>query len=707
MLRSHANSRLHIPGDFIGLNVATSEDPACDDYVMSCVSELGIRALRLDFTYASFGSFQERLIRRVLADGLSVMLHLVTPADEAQRLAFDRNARERWRAFIVRVFDAYGSSVESFEIGSTPNRRRWSGYGIRGYVAAWQIASDIAAGRNLKLCGPNVTDFEPLYNLALLAMMRRRGIQPAGHTDNLFVERAIEPEAYDPRIAGRLLGKALRFDLERKARVLARISAIFGISETVCAHVSWSGRRIARIQNAIEEKQADYLVRYLMLAAASGALSRVYWGPMIGNREGLIDDGTEEYPATPRVALFDRVFGNVASYKKRPAYFALRNVVRTLHGSQFAGWRVRGDAYVAEFKQSDGTIVHAAWTRDRRVSRLSRFYRDDDLRLARGLDREGRYLDRLPCVISERPMFLTWPAGARVGERPDRSESLAEFTSDRVSNVASVPGYQFVPVSIAGWRGTIALRDGDDFDQRVEQLRPDALDRMREVRVLRDARNRVWVVDDPDTNVKLVIKRSPLRTLPNARSGARLAWNNSSEMIRRGINTPAPIAYFEPRARGARGQCYFVCEFVENAFSARHAFNSFRDGAEKHEGFDKSDVFDVIAIFLRKMHLRGVFHGDLSAGNLLMRPDAAGGLQIFVIDTARAICRIGPLSKRERMLDLMRLCHPLDANNRELLAEAYCRDPEARLPRWRNAALAYYDFKHYLKNASRQFRPRR
>ena len=54
-----------------------------------------------------------------------------------------------------------------------------------------------------------------------------------------------------------VLAPALRFNLVRKARVLRDIGASFGVAKTICAHVSWSLRRITRFLDNAEEKQAD------------------------------------------------------------------------------------------------------------------------------------------------------------------------------------------------------------------------------------------------------------------------------------------------------------------------------------------------------------------------------------------------------------------------------------------------------------------
>ena len=42
-----------VKNDYFGVNVATSDEPSCDDYVIDSLQELGLRHVRLNFTYES------------------------------------------------------------------------------------------------------------------------------------------------------------------------------------------------------------------------------------------------------------------------------------------------------------------------------------------------------------------------------------------------------------------------------------------------------------------------------------------------------------------------------------------------------------------------------------------------------------------------------------------------------------------------------
>src|SRR5690606_6659711 len=73
----------------------------------------------------------------------------------------------------------------------------------------------------------------------------------------------------------------------------------------------------------------------------------------------------------------------------------------------------------------------------------------------------------------------------------------------------------------------------------------------------------------------------------------------------------------------------------EGKGSVRTAFTAFANGAAEFEGLPKEDFYWQLTEFLLKMHERGVFHRDLSAGNVLAEVHA-GQARFSVIDTGRA-----------------------------------------------------------------------
>lgn len=642
----------------------------------------------MQFTYSSFGAPAERLLRRMLDEGFDVLLDLVPPFGEAARFESGRGLA-RWEQFLSDVFAAFSPRVRVFEIGSTSNRARWSGCTWRGYLKMWRIACKCA--HDIKLAGPNVSDFDPAYNIGLLSWMSRLGRFPDIHTNNLFVERAIEPEAVDLRKGGRIAAKVLKLDLARKAAVLKAISTRFGISQTYCTHTCWTNKRLRRWNGDPAPKKADYLVRYLVIAAASGSLDRVYWGPLIGYSDGLIDDATGTYPATERVTHYESIGGRIDSYRPEPAFYALKNVVKQLSGARFVRGATNG-VCTFEFLRNDGSTLHAVWTRDANAVPVDLLF--DETGAA--FDCDGRSRERL-AAFGERPVFL-------VGAKPKTGFEKIASGQSAGARFASVSGIDFTPWRNETWQGAIAVERGQDAKRRAQTLEPSSLELLAPDPLLRDKRNRVWCAHNPlKPAEKWVIKRIRVHGVKRffyrfRRSKAERNWNNAARMLRLGVATPMPVAYFEQKRGGSIADSYYVCHYVEYLFSARQAFEAFRDGFEGFAGVSRDEVLDAAARYVHHMHRRGMVHRDLSSGNLLFMRGERGALNATAIDIGRArFSAARPLTQGERFRDLMRICYKLDWPNRRALLERYFRLWGVSVPASSAVFLSYYDWKHRVK----------
>ena len=177
--------------DFFGINIATSEDPQVDDYIIECLQDLGIQHVRLYYSYDSINQHGQRLLERLLAEDFTIMINLLPSFEQAQQMEKSAAACQRWHDFVQNTLAKYHDRIAVFEIGNTPNRGKWSGFEPSGYLQAWKIAAPIAQQYGVKTAGPNISDFEPLYNILFLNAMKRLHSAPHIHTDNLFVERVI------------------------------------------------------------------------------------------------------------------------------------------------------------------------------------------------------------------------------------------------------------------------------------------------------------------------------------------------------------------------------------------------------------------------------------------------------------------------------------------------------------------------------------
>ena len=154
-------------------------------------------------------------------------------------------------------------------------------------------------------------------------------------------------------------------------------------------------------------------------------------------------------------------------------------------------------------------------------------------------------------------------------------------------------------------------------------------------------------------------------------SKALRSWNGASELLRRGIETARPVAYFEKPGDISLLQNYYICEYVDADFSVRQIFSAFASGEKTYEGISEEDAYRQVSDFVLMMHGRGVFFRDLSGGNILVKETADNTLTFSLIDTGRAhfFNRGTPLSKR--ISDLTRICNKLHPEGRDRFMQMY------------------------------------
>lgn len=655
-----------VPTGFAGVGVAPAANPAVDDYLLARLDDLGLRHIRLDFSYGDASGPAGRLLERLLVAGYRVLLHLVQPAQAARDMHTEA-AQNEWRTFVADTLDRYGTRIEAIEVGSTINRKRWAGYDLDGFFTAWEIAHAAVRARGIVLAGPNVTDFEPPFNIGWLALLRQKNQLPDIHTNNLFSERCTEPERDDHKVFGRLLAPLFRINLIHKARLLQRIGADFSVPRLWSPAAFWTLPRIERMLPAIEEKQADYLARYLLLCAASGALERAWWGPLLCHREGLIDDGEAPYPKLERVTHYATVADDIGRFRIRPAFHALRAFNALIPGGRYAGKLATGRALEAHaFLGRGGEYVHAIWTINGRVAALADLYAPDDLHAACCQTRDGVALATPPDLIGETPLYLVWPAGRVVSVLPG-----ADVLKDVVIDWHA-PGQSHFLFCENGWRGILRASDADTAKKLLTTIHPEHVAAPTRDTSLRHARNAIWTVDDPRTPGARLVVKQPVKMHWHKRlldrfkpaKGLR-SWNGTCQLLRHGIAAAPPVAWFEQIGDPTLMRNHYVCAHVAADCTVRELFVAYAGGAPTHLGIERGEAFRRLVDYLLTLHGRGIFFRDLSGGNILVRIQAGGIPEFVLIDTGRIRVYPRALTLGQRLSDLVRICHKLDWTNRK------------------------------------------
>ena len=661
-----------VPDDYAGVCVASQQDPEADAKMIGYLNELGIRHVRMDFTYDSLGAHGERFLAGLLEEDFQVLLRLLPPPAEAERMA-EPSVHQRWETFVGEVLQRFGNRLEAVEIGNVVNRRRWSGYkSIEDFMTAWSLAWKQVRAHGVTLAGPNVTDFEPPYNYAFLKAMQRRGELPDIHTNNLFVERVIRPEAYDHRVAGRWMTLLLKLNLIKKARMLGRLGDSFGITRTYSTTAFWTLPRIGRRLVDSEEKQADYLTRYMVLTAASGGLQRAYWGPLVSQREGLVDDATGQPASHELVGQYTQNNGCWRNYVRRPAFSAMATFNRLIPGTRYLGAVPTGTELHIHRFANDTRQVHVVWTTNSQAAVLEDIYTSADLAQAEVLDHTAEPLDSEPGLATEVPLYLCWPAAQNVAVN-----AAAKVVPGLIVH-ANRPDGRHYYYSDDTWRGAVFAASRTEADQLIAVLHPDRVAPPGGENILRKARNVIWSIDDPTcAGRKLAIKK-PNRLKWNKKivdhfkptKGMR-SWSGANQLRRMGIDSPAPVAWFERHTRKDTLNNWYVCVHAGKIPSVRDFFEHYTRGETEYMGFTRDEFFRPLSEFLLQMHGKGVFFRDLAGGNILVETGPDNSLEFTLIDTARARFYDKPTSLGKRLSDLKRTCYKLDWAGREAFMSMY------------------------------------
>lgn len=699
-----------VPPEFIGVGVAVPQDKAAMVRALDSVKSLGVSSVRLDFAPHNDSQWLDPFVDGLHAEGVKILLHLVQSLDAARAMPTP-DAVTRWRAFVESALDRFVGRIEAVEAGTTINRATWAGYQLSGFLAGWEVVNDAVRALNLQLVGPNVTDFEPQYNAGVLGMLQSRCQLPDVHSNNMFSERTIEPEALDHKIAGHFGKTLIGYNLIKKYHLVAAIAGRYGIRRNWSTSAFWTLPRIERILPESEQKMADYLIRYFVLSAAAGCFERVFWGPLVSRREGLLDEGAALHVEPEQrdvVAFYRKLPGNPEEWRERPAFHALKTTHAWLAGATYVGpCTDRTELQIHAFKKAE-KVFHVAWTMNGRIADLSNCYTPETVA---AVERTADWNDQPPTeplhILGESPHFLCWPEGTEPKVRPEAD------VLPQTKVIATSPTHRYYPFYEGSWRGLIRAGSEAEAKQLLEGLHPERIGAKPERHSMRKARNAIWTVDDPrDPGSQLVVKQ-PLRIAAHKRlldrakpSKALRSWNGTCELLRRGIPSPRPIAYFEHTDARQMLKNWFVCERFSGQHSVRSFFIAYANGAHAVEGLPFETFAQATVAFVRNMHLRGVYFRDLSGGNVLVSIGPDHVPQFSLIDTARAHFANRRFSLQKRISDLKRLAHKLNPEQQAHFMNLYLEAEGKHFALRHRFAFAAYALKARMKRIKRQARKR-
>lgn len=311
-----------------------------------------------------------RFVLELEAQGIDVVVALLQ--DRASVL--DPQA---WQGYLERVLNLFSDRPRYYELGHAWNRKKWGTWHFEEYTRLAKIALTLRTEfPQATFVGPAVLDFE--FHFAVGALHELQALAPFAKLSSLlYVDRRGGPE-----------NSQYGFDLVRKLRLLKAIATEFSSPAIPLwiTEMNWPLKTpgeyspVTVKQGYSEEQCANFLVRYYLLALSTGYCDRVYWWQLAAHGYGLIDN------------LDNR-------WRIRPAYSALKHLIRRLRNATFLGLSVDDDLYSFKFSDAQAHTWQILWSPNSSIPT----YLED---VALLLDRDGREIPVTRSIaVSPSPLY--------------------------------------------------------------------------------------------------------------------------------------------------------------------------------------------------------------------------------------------------------------------------------------------------------------
>jgi hypothetical protein len=236
---------------------------------------------------------------------------------------------QAWRGFCMEILNQVGLQLEWVELGHAINRVKWGLWSLeeyRGLVSCLPALREAFPG--LPIVGPGVIDSEFEF---VAAALRRLPPDSAWNalSMHLYVDRRGAPEnRHGPLDA---LGKfALARALARSSRrcadrlIVSEVNwPLLGTGVYSPVGAPYVAPGVRRNDPSVGEgDQANYLLRYLLLAACSGLVQQTVIWRLAAHGFGLVDDRPDEHwrrrPAFETLRVFRRLLGEGRFLRRLP-----------------------------------------------------------------------------------------------------------------------------------------------------------------------------------------------------------------------------------------------------------------------------------------------------------------------------------------------------------------------------------------------------
>lgn len=279
------------------------------------------------------------------------------------------------------VFTHFSQLTDRFQLGNAINRKKWAIFSMDEFLRFYKIGFDLRNEKfpHLKLLGSSVIDFEYYFSIRTLFNLYKLRFDQ--FSSLLYVDRRGAPE-----------NTQMGLDLTKKLHLMQSMLKLSpkSTNEIVITETNWPITNTAPYAPTSEddcvdlESHANFLVRYFLLALASGVVKNVYWHQLIAPGYGLIDNRQEQLV-------------------KYPAYYAFKTMLAILQGTTFLRLDIDHGVYKALFNtQDEATQIEVIWS----VADDNKHTLDIDTKSQKIITRDGEEVSKERIIICGSPIYL-------------------------------------------------------------------------------------------------------------------------------------------------------------------------------------------------------------------------------------------------------------------------------------------------------------
>jgi len=244
------------------------------------VKELDCSNIQIRMPLADIGKLQQYVDFSQKFNDCHVLINILQDRDNIQDHQLLTNN-------IRAIFSAFKGRSALFQIGNAINRTKWGFFSVDEYLKFYQCVQAIRDDEfpEIELVGPAVIDYE--YHFTIRALFNRFSLKFDKLAALLYVDRRGAPENAQTGI----------FNTTRKIDFLYALCKLSPktSSDILITEANWPLSNTApwaptsETECVNEEDYANFMLRYYLLAFASGKVESVYWHQLIASGYGLID----------------------------------------------------------------------------------------------------------------------------------------------------------------------------------------------------------------------------------------------------------------------------------------------------------------------------------------------------------------------------------------------------------------------------------